>query len=131
MVGCRFRLYDLEVLRCRQGCGAAAARHPQLLWSVAFAPTGHQVAASHGAVGQSPSVVVYEVASGRRLRRLGRHRDTPLAMGWAGDYLVSAGMDRQLLVYAQGDQDDLPQAEKDDQEERAWAAAGSRPCKTT
>ena len=31
------------------------ARHPQLLWSVAFAPEGHQVAACHGAVGQSPA----------------------------------------------------------------------------
>lgn len=32
------------------------ARHPQLLWSVAFAPEGWHVAACHGAVGQSPSV---------------------------------------------------------------------------
>jgi hypothetical protein len=32
------------------------ARHPQLLWSVAFAPEGRQVAACHGAVGQSPAV---------------------------------------------------------------------------
>ena len=35
-------------------------------------------------------VVVYEVSTGERLRRLGRHKDTPLALGFSpsGEYLA-------------------------------------------
>ena len=36
-------------------------------------------------------VVVYEVSTGERLRRLGRHKDTPLALGFSpsGEYLAT------------------------------------------
>jgi len=125
----RFRLWSIhsnEVIQCRGGrCRELApehvARHPQLLWSVAFAPEGHQVAACHGAVGQSPAVVVYEVSTGERLRRLGRHKDTPLALGFSpsGEYLVSAGMDRKVLIYSATEHfDDMPVGDKDDDEEK-------------
>lgn len=125
----RFRIWKIhaeEVAKCRGGvCGDLTpehvARHPQLLWSVAFAPEGRQVAACHGAVGQSPAVVVYEVSTGERLRRLGRHKDTPLALGFSpsGEYLVSAGMDRKVLIYSATEHlDDMPLGDKDDAEER-------------
>ncbi|CAL1152791.1 unnamed protein product [Cladocopium goreaui] len=126
----RFRIWKIhaeEVAKCRGGvCGDLlfpehVARHPQLLWSVAFAPEGRQVAACHGAVGQSPAVVVYEVSTGERLRRLGRHKDTPLALGFSpsGEYLVSAGMDRKVLIYSATEHlDDMPLGDKDDAEER-------------
>lgn len=97
-------------------------RHPQLVWRVAFAPCGELVAVCHGAVGQSPTVVLYEAASGRVVRRLGRHKDTPLSIAWAagGSVLASAGMDHKVLLYdGRGIADDLPQGDVDDDEERA------------
>ncbi|CAJ1436087.1 unnamed protein product, partial [Effrenium voratum] len=136
----RFRLWPIgerELRSCKAGgtCEPLApshvARHPQLLWSVAFAPSvGVRVAACHGAVGQSPTVVVYELAASGgssngglvRSRRLGRHKDTPLALAFSPDgaKLVSAGMDRKVLVYsaAFGNGDDMPQGDPDDAEER-------------
>lgn len=98
------------------------ARHPQLVWKVAFAPGGAEVAACHGAVGQSPTVVIYDVFSGVVVRRLGRHKDTPLTVAWSPDGLVlgSAGMDRKVLLYdGHSSQSDLPQGDPDDDEERA------------
>eukprot|EP00913_Durusdinium_trenchii_P014073 g13213.t1 len=125
----RFRLWQMSpeqvalcrTQRCRELAPRRMARHPQLLWSVAFAPEGWHVAACHGAVGQSPSVVVYEVSTGRRLRRLGRHKDTPLALAFSpnGEFLVSGGMDQTLLVYeAKATGDDLPGGDAADAEER-------------
>ncbi|CAJ1333579.1 unnamed protein product, partial [Effrenium voratum] len=100
----RFRLWPIgerELRSCKAGgtCEPLApshvARHPQLLWSVAFAPSVgvERVAACHGAVGQSPTVVVYELAASGgssngglvRSRRLGRHKDTPLALAFSPD----------------------------------------------
>lgn len=96
-----------------------------------------------------PQVVVYEVSTGRRLRRLGRHKDTPLALAFSpnGEFLVpwppwspkppwsttivprggrasevSGGMDQTLLVYeAKATGDDLPGGDADDAEERRLA----------
>jgi len=131
----RFHFWELgnvEAESCRsalgkENCSRALApprfsnRHPQLLWRVAFAPGGELVAACHGAIGQSPTVVVYRVSTGRIFRRLGRHSDTPLALAWSGDgsMLASAGMDRHVLVY-DGDSElsDLPQGDPDDAEEQ-------------
>ncbi|CAE7377285.1 unnamed protein product [Symbiodinium natans] len=127
----RFRLWSLskeEVAACRSlsKCSTDIAprhvrRHPQLLWAVAFAPGGRLVAACHGAVGQSPTVVLYDAENGAVLRRLGRHKDTPLALAFSptGEILASAGMDRQVLLYdAAEPADDLPQGDLDDEEER-------------
>mmetsp|Transcript_117855 Transcript_117855/g.375723 ORF Transcript_117855/g.375723 Transcript_117855/m.375723 type:complete len:480 (-) Transcript_117855:221-1660(-) len=129
----KFRLWEIssaEVVACRQPAGncsqitvpRATGRHPQLVWKVAFAPGGRLAAACHGAVGQSPTVVIYEVASGRVVRRLGRHKDTPLTIAWAADgaILASAGMDNKVLLYeGHGTADDLPQGDVDTDEERA------------
>lgn len=128
----RFRLWEIpdrEADSCRSSsqCSARLApswmgKHPQLVWRVAFAPGGDRVAACHGAVGQSPTVVIYDAASGRVVRRLGRHKDTPLAIAWSPDgaLLASAGMDRKVLVYdALGAHDDMPQGDLDDTEEKA------------
>ncbi|CAE7797263.1 unnamed protein product [Symbiodinium sp. CCMP2456] len=127
----RFRLWSLskdEVAACRSlaKCSTAIVpryvrRHQQLLWAVAFAPGGRLVAACHGAVGQSPTVVLYDAESGTVVRRLGRHKDTPLALAFSpsGDVLASAGMDRRVLLYKATDpSDDLPQGDADDEEER-------------
>ena len=40
---------------------------------------------------RTTEVVVYEVSTGERLRRLGRHKDTPLALGFSpsGEYLAT------------------------------------------
>eukprot|EP00931_Biecheleriopsis_adriatica_P030291 TRINITY_DN17866_c0_g1_i2.p1 TRINITY_DN17866_c0_g1~~TRINITY_DN17866_c0_g1_i2.p1 ORF type:complete len:461 (+),score=83.67 TRINITY_DN17866_c0_g1_i2:27-1385(+) len=127
----RFRLWTLsadQIQACREEASCTndlqplhMARHPQLVWHVAFAPSGLQVAACHGAVGQSPTVVIYDVASGRMLRRLGRHKDTPLTITYSpsGQYLISAGMDRKVLLYAaEHPGDDMPQGDPDDEEER-------------
>eukprot|EP00439_Symbiodinium_sp_Y106_P059356 s166_g8.t1 len=129
----RFRLWSLskdEVAACRSlaKCSKEIVprhirRHPQLLWAVAFAPGGRLVAACHGAVGQSPTVVLYDAESGMVVRRLGRHKDTPLALAFSpsGDVLASAGMDRRVLLYSASDpSNDLPQArgDADDEEER-------------
>ncbi|CAE7871427.1 unnamed protein product [Symbiodinium microadriaticum] len=127
----RFRLWSLskdEVAACRSLAKCSeeivprhVRRHPQLLWAVAFAPGGRLVAACHGAVGQSPTVVLYDAESGMVVRRLGRHKDTPLALAFSpsGDVLASAGMDRRVLLYKATDpSDDLPQGDADDEEER-------------
>jgi len=127
----RFRLWSLskdEVAACRSlaKCSKEIVprhirRHPQLLWAVAFAPGGRLVAACHGAVGQSPTVVLYDAESGMVVRRLGRHKDTPLALAFSpsGDVLASAGMDRRVLLYSASDpSNDLPQGDADDEEER-------------
>jgi len=98
-----------------------SGQHPQLVWRVAFAPGGHLIAACHGAVGQSPSVVLYDVSTGNIVRRIGRHRDTPLLVAWSADgkLLASAGMDRRVLVYdGTSTLDDLPRGDLDDDEER-------------
>ncbi|CAE8705756.1 unnamed protein product, partial [Polarella glacialis] len=114
----RFRLWEIptqEVEGCRSALACSSslapkwmARHPQLIWRVAFAPGGTQVATCHGAVGQSPTVVIYDAASGRVLRQLGRHKDTPLTIAWSPDglYLASAGMDRKVLLYDSQHPDD-------------------------
>eukprot|EP00930_Biecheleria_cincta_P098962 TRINITY_DN90614_c0_g1_i1.p1 TRINITY_DN90614_c0_g1~~TRINITY_DN90614_c0_g1_i1.p1 ORF type:complete len:445 (-),score=58.31 TRINITY_DN90614_c0_g1_i1:71-1363(-) len=127
----KFRLWEIplqEVKACRETgqCSAdlvprKVARHPQLVWRVAFSPTGARVAACHGAVGQSPTVVIYDVDTGRVVRRLGRHKDTPLTIAYSpsGHYLVSAGMDRKIHLYdAHALSDDMPQGDLDDEEER-------------
>lgn len=128
----QFRLWEVksdEVEACRSSkrCSTSlvprtAARHPQLVWKVAFAPGGELVAACHGAVGQSPTVIIYDAATGRISRRLGRHKDTPLVVAWSpdGSILVSAGMDRKVLLYdALSTFDDLPQGDLDDIDEQA------------
>ena len=87
--------------RCSQSLApSATGRHPQLIWRVAFSSGGERVAACHGAVGQSPTVVIYDALTGKVVRRLGRHRDTPLMVAWSPDgaMLASAGMDRQVAV---------------------------------
>ncbi|CAE7041533.1 tupA [Symbiodinium sp. CCMP2592] len=127
----KFRLWSLskdEVAACRSLAKCSkeivprhVRRHPQLLWAVAFAPGGRLVAACHGAVGQSPTVVLYDAESGMVVRRLGRHKDTPLALAFSpsGDVLASAGMDRRVLLYSASDpSNDLPQGDADDEEER-------------
>lgn len=127
----KFRLWEItpqEFKACRETghCSTdlaprKVARHPQLVWRVAFAPTGAKVAACHGAVGQSPTVVIYDVGTGRVVRRLGRHKDTPLTIGYSpnGHYLVSAGMDRKIHLYdAHALSDDMPQGDLDTEEER-------------
>eukprot|EP00929_Paragymnodinium_shiwhaense_P120151 TRINITY_DN92047_c0_g1_i1.p1 TRINITY_DN92047_c0_g1~~TRINITY_DN92047_c0_g1_i1.p1 ORF type:complete len:477 (-),score=25.28 TRINITY_DN92047_c0_g1_i1:111-1541(-) len=128
----KFRLWslndpaELEACRSQGRCSAdvkpkVTQRHPQLVWRVAFAPAGDLVAACHGAVGQSPTVVIYSVSTGRVVRRLGRHKDTPLTIAWSPDgaMLASAGMDRKLLVYeADSPFDDFPHHDADDAEEQ-------------
>ncbi|CAK0818930.1 unnamed protein product [Prorocentrum cordatum] len=128
----RFRLWEIgksEAEACRRAGGqcsdALAARstgrHPQLVWRVAFAPSGELVAACHGAVGQSPTVVLYNVDTGRVVRRLGRHKDTPLVVGWSPDglLLASAGMDQKVLIYdGRSPLDDIPGGDPDDAEEQ-------------
>lgn len=44
-------------------------------------------------------VVVYEVSTGERLRRLGRHKDTPLALGFSpsGEYLATWIQQQQVI----------------------------------
>jgi len=128
----KFRLFevnDREVHACRSKGKCAnnipprsVGKHPQLVWKVAFSPNGEQVAACHGAVGQSPTVVVYDASTGRVVRRLGRHKDTPLVVAWSpdGSMLASAGMDRHVLVYdGHSEENDLPQGDVDDSEEQA------------
>jgi len=125
----RFYLWEIdggevEACRTRRNCSESispvvSGRHPQLVWSVAFAPGGEHVAACHGAVGQSPTVVVYCLDTGKVCRRLGRHRDTPLVVAWSrGLKLASAGMEGRVLIY-DGDAslDDMPQGDRDTPEE--------------
>lgn len=99
-------------------------RHPQLVWRVVFSPDGSRIAACHGAVGQSPTVVIYDTVSGEVVRRLGRHRDTPLSISWSltGSILASAGMDRRVLLYDGAESvDDFPRGDPDNLEEQvAW-----------
>jgi len=130
----KFRLWHIsqdEVSNCRSVGRCAgnlqprlSAKHPQLVWRVAFAPHGETVAACHGAVGQSPTVVIYDVRTGHVSRRLGRHKDTPLAIAWSpdGSMLASAGMDGKVLLYEATGIDDMPRGDLDDAEELAkWA----------
>lgn len=118
---------DFEVCREAGSCSSHAfanlfsGKHPQLVWRVVFAPGGELVAACHGAVGQSPTVVIYSVATGKVFRSLGRHRDTPLVIAWSpsGAMIASAGMDQQVLVYdGQSTLNDIPQGDRDDAGER-------------
>jgi len=127
-----FRIWELPeqtMKRCRmssEDCSEVVAprttaKHPNLIWRTAFAPGGEHVAVCHGAVGQSPSVYVYDVASGLLLRRLVRHKDTPLAIVWSrdGSLLASTGMDRKVLVYdGYSMSNDLPRGDRDDIAER-------------
>lgn len=127
----KFRLWSISAAQM-EGCRAtgrcsadlqprAVRKHPQLIWRVAFAPQGDLVAACHGAVGQSPTVLIYDAATGKVHRRLGRHRDTPLVIAWSSDssVIASGGMDRKVLLYdGRGDHDDLPQGDADDSEEK-------------
>jgi len=127
----KFKLWELsaaEVVSCRSTgrCLAPQAprsvgKHPQMVWRVAFAPRGDLVAACHGAVGQSPTVVIYDAATGKVHRRLGRHRDTPLVIAWSSSgVLASGGMDSKVLLYdGHGEHDDLPKGDEDSDEEKA------------
>jgi len=125
-----WRISEQEYQTCRIQAGACALKllpyltrkHPQLVWRTSFSPDGRQVAACHGAVGQSPTVIVYDVVTGAVLRRLGRHRDTPLMIAWSatnGNMLASAGMDKRVLVYNTSvlADDDVPLGDPDDVEE--------------
>lgn len=102
----------------------AVGKHPQLVFGVKFSPGGDRIAACHGAVGQNPTVVIYDAVTGKVVRRLGRHKDTPLAVAWSSDgrMLASAGMDRTVLIYeADADVDDMALGDQDDNEEKeAW-----------
>jgi WD40 repeat protein len=64
---------------------------------------------------------VYDAKNGAVFRRLGRHKDTPLAVAWSADglMLASAGMDKQVLVYdGQSALSDLPQGDVDEPDEQ-------------
>ena len=79
------------------GLGYAEARHYSTVHSIALSPDDRYMASGS----YDKTVVLWDVATGQRIRVLGGHEDAVHSVAWSRDgrYIVSGSADKTLLVW--------------------------------